>query len=111
VKLNNGVEMPVPGFGVFEIPADQTAQAVSDARETDYRSLDTARSYMNEEAVGSAIAASQVPASFGDGVRPASDALRRRHARSAISPRLFACGPARGLGVNSRLRSAGASRD
>jgi diketogulonate reductase-like aldo/keto reductase len=60
VRLNNGVEMPVLGFGVFQIPADQTAQAVLDALETGYRSLDTARSYMNEEAVGSAIAASDV---------------------------------------------------
>jgi 2,5-diketo-D-gluconate reductase A len=61
VKLNDGVEMPVLGFGVFQIPADQTAQAVIDALETGYRSLDTARSYMNEEAVGSGIAASDVP--------------------------------------------------
>jgi diketogulonate reductase-like aldo/keto reductase len=61
VKLNNGVDMPLLGFGVFQIPADQTAQAVIDALETGYRSLDTARSYMNEEAVGSAIAASDVP--------------------------------------------------
>ena len=42
VKLNNGVEMPVLGFGVFQIPADQTEQAVIDALETGYRSLDTA---------------------------------------------------------------------
>jgi 2,5-diketo-D-gluconate reductase A len=61
VKLNNGLEMPILGFGVFQIPADQTEQAVLDALETGYRSLDTARSYMNEEAVGSAIAASDVP--------------------------------------------------
>jgi 2,5-diketo-D-gluconate reductase A len=61
VKLNNGVDMPVLGFGVFQIPSDQTVQAVIDALETGYRSLDTARSYMNEEAVGSAIAAGDVP--------------------------------------------------
>lgn len=61
VKLNNSVEMPVLGFGVFQIPVDQTEQAVRDALATGYRSLDTARSYMNEEAVGSAIAASDVP--------------------------------------------------
>lgn len=61
VKLNNSVEMPVLGFGVFQIPLDQTEQAVRDALATGYRSLDTARSYMNEEAVGSAIAASDVP--------------------------------------------------
>ena len=53
MKLNNGVEMPILGFGVFQIPADETEQAVLGALETRYRSLDTARSYMNEEAVGS----------------------------------------------------------
>ncbi|MFN8187615.1 MAG: aldo/keto reductase [Gaiellales bacterium] len=61
VRLNNGVEMPVLGFGVFQISADQTEQAVLEALGTGYRSLDTARSYMNEAAVGSAIAASDVP--------------------------------------------------
>jgi 2,5-diketo-D-gluconate reductase A len=60
-KLSNGVEMPVLGFGVFQIPVDQTEQAVITALKTGYRSLDTARSYMNEEAVGRAIAASGVP--------------------------------------------------
>jgi 2,5-diketo-D-gluconate reductase A len=60
-KLSNGVEMPVLGFGVFQIPVDQTEQAVITALETGYRSLDTARSYMNEEALGKAIAASGVP--------------------------------------------------
>jgi 2,5-diketo-D-gluconate reductase A len=53
--------MPILGFGVFQIPADQTEQAVLGALETGYRSLDTARSYMNEEAVGNAIGAGDVP--------------------------------------------------
>lgn len=60
-KLSNGVEMPVLGFGVFQIPAEETEQAVVAALEAGYRSLDTARSYMNEEAVGRAIASSGVP--------------------------------------------------
>ena len=60
-KLTNGVEMPVLGFGVFQIPAEETERAVIAALETGYRSLDTARSYMNEEAVGRAIASSGVP--------------------------------------------------
>lgn len=59
-RLSNGVEMPVLGFGVFQIPEDQTEQAVIDAIEVGYRSLDTARSYMNEEPVGRAIASSGV---------------------------------------------------
>ena len=60
-KLSNGIEMPVLGFGVFQIPAEETEQAVIAALEAGYRSLDTARSYMNEEAVGRAIASSGVP--------------------------------------------------
>jgi 2,5-diketo-D-gluconate reductase A len=61
VILNNGVEMPVVGFGVFQIPAEQTEQAVSDAIEAGYRLLDTAEAYQNEEAVGRAIASSGIP--------------------------------------------------
>lgn len=62
VKLNNGIEMPMLGFGVFQIPdASQCEKAVSDALEAGYRLLDTAASYMNEEAVGNAIKKSAVP--------------------------------------------------
>lgn len=53
--LNNGVEMPILGFGVFQIPDDQTEQAVSDALAAGYRSFDTAAAYANEEPVGRAI--------------------------------------------------------
>jgi 2,5-diketo-D-gluconate reductase A len=61
IALNNGVEMPVLGFGVYQIPAEQTEQAVSDALAAGYRSLDTAAAYQNEEAVGRAIAAGGIP--------------------------------------------------
>jgi 2,5-diketo-D-gluconate reductase A len=61
VTLRNGVEMPIIGFGVFQIPGDQTQAAVEAALETGYRHLDTAASYGNEEAVGAAIAASGLP--------------------------------------------------
>lgn len=62
VTLNNGVEVPILGFGVFQIP-DATAceRAVSDALETGYRLIDTAASYLNEEAVGNAIKSSGIP--------------------------------------------------
>jgi 2,5-diketo-D-gluconate reductase A len=60
VTLNNGVEMPILGFGVFQIPDDQTEQAVSDALAAGYRSIDTAASYLNEEAVGRAIRSSGI---------------------------------------------------
>lgn len=60
VTLNNGVEMPILGFGVFQIPDADTEKVVTDAIATGYRLLDTAVSYGNEEAVGRAIAASGV---------------------------------------------------
>jgi 2,5-diketo-D-gluconate reductase A len=60
VTLNNGVAMPIVGFGVFQIPEDQTQAAVEAALEAGYRHLDTAASYGNEEAVGAAIAASGI---------------------------------------------------
>jgi 2,5-diketo-D-gluconate reductase A len=60
VTLNNGVEMPILGFGVFQIPDHQTEQAVSDALAVGYRSIDTAAAYMNEEAVGRAIRSSGI---------------------------------------------------
>ena len=61
VTLNNGVEMPIIGFGVYQIPADETEQAVADALAVGYRHIDTAAAYGNEEAVGRAIAASGIP--------------------------------------------------
>ena len=61
VKLNNGVEMPLEGFGVFQVPDPaQCEQAVLDAIASGYRLIDTAAVYMNEEAVGKAIAKSGV---------------------------------------------------
>ncbi|MCX5383451.1 aldo/keto reductase [Streptomyces sp. NBC_00083] len=61
VTLNNGVEMPLLGFGVYQIPAEDTERAVSEALATGYRLLDTAAAYGNEEAVGRAITSSGVP--------------------------------------------------
>lgn len=61
VKLNNGVEMPVLGFGVFQVTdLAECERSVIDAIETGYRLIDTAQSYMNEEAVGRAIKRSGV---------------------------------------------------
>lgn len=62
VKLNNGVEMPLEGFGVFQVadPA-QCEQAVLDAIASGYRLIDTAAAYMNEQAVGAAVSKCGVP--------------------------------------------------
>jgi diketogulonate reductase-like aldo/keto reductase len=61
VKLNNGVEMPILGFGVFQIPdAAECEKVVLEAIESGYRLIDTAASYMNETAVGNAIKKSRV---------------------------------------------------
>ena len=57
VKLNQGAEMPLEGFGVFQIPdAAQCEQVTYEAIQTGYRLIDTAAAYMNEEAVGKAVA-------------------------------------------------------
>jgi 2,5-diketo-D-gluconate reductase A len=61
VTLDNGVQMPILGFGVFQIPAEETERVVSEALAVGYRSLDTAASYGNELAVGHAIKASGIP--------------------------------------------------
>ena len=61
VILNNGVEIPILGFGVFQVPdLIECEKSVLDAIETGYRLIDTAASYMNESAVGSAIKKSGV---------------------------------------------------
>lgn len=56
--LNNGVTMPQLGFGVFQVPDDQTADVVTSAIEAGYRSIDTAAAYGNEAGVGRAVASS-----------------------------------------------------
>lgn len=62
VKLNNGVMMPLEGFGVFQIPdRDECERVVLDALEAGYRLIDTAAVYGNEEAVGAAIRKSGLP--------------------------------------------------
>ncbi|MCQ1946113.1 MULTISPECIES: aldo/keto reductase [unclassified Arthrobacter] len=55
VTLNNGVEMPILGFGVYQVPPDETEEAVTNALAAGYRSLDTAAAYQNEAAVGRAV--------------------------------------------------------
>jgi diketogulonate reductase-like aldo/keto reductase len=61
ITLNDGHTMPQLGFGVFQVPDDQTAEAVSRALEAGYRSIDTAAMYRNEGGVNAAIAQSGLP--------------------------------------------------
>lgn len=62
ITLNNGVEIPILGFGVFQVAdALECEKAVSEAIETGYRLIDTAASYLNEKAVGNALQKSNVP--------------------------------------------------
>lgn len=61
VKLSNGVEMPILGYGVYQVTKEECEQCVLDALEAGYRLIDTAQSYFNEEEVGSAIAKSGIP--------------------------------------------------
>jgi 2,5-diketo-D-gluconate reductase A len=61
ITLNNGVHMPQLGFGVYQVPDDETQKAVETALEAGYRSIDTAAVYGNERGVGRALAASGIP--------------------------------------------------
>lgn len=61
VQLSNGVGVPILGFGVYQVPPEDTERVVSDALATGYRHIDTAAAYGNEEGVGRAIAASGIP--------------------------------------------------
>lgn len=60
VTLNNGVKMPIVGFGVFMLQGEECENAVTEAIQSGYRLIDTAQAYYNEEAVGNAIAKSGV---------------------------------------------------
>jgi 2,5-diketo-D-gluconate reductase A len=61
VTLNNGVTIPQLGFGVFQVPPEETQRVVEDALAAGYRHIDTAAAYRNEAGVGAAIAASGIP--------------------------------------------------
>lgn len=61
VTLNNGVEMPILGFGVYQIPKEETKKCVLDAIKVGFRAIDTAQSYFNEAEVGEAIAECGIP--------------------------------------------------
>ena len=84
VSVNNGVEIPILGFGVFQITdATECERCVVDAIQTGYRHIDTAASYQNEEAVGRGIRHSGVAREESVHHHKALDSeqwLRRRHA-------------------------------
>lgn len=61
VRLNNGVMMPAVGYGVYQIPVEDTERCVSDALEVGYRMVDTASAYFNERQVGDALRRSGLP--------------------------------------------------
>lgn len=61
VTLNNGVKMPILGYGVYQVSNDECERCVLDAIEVGYRHIDTAQAYGNEEAVGNAISKCGVP--------------------------------------------------
>ena len=63
IQLNNGVEMPLLGYGLFQVPPQEAERCTRDALEVGYRLIDTAQAYQNEEGVGSAIAKSGIPRS------------------------------------------------
>ena len=60
IKLSNGIEMPLLGYGVFQVPPQEAEQCVNDALSVGYRLIDTAQAYYNEEGVGAAVAKSGI---------------------------------------------------
>lgn len=63
ITLNNGIGMPVLGYGVYQVKPEECERCVSDAIEIGYRSIDTAQAYQNEDGVGNAVEKSGVPRS------------------------------------------------
>lgn len=63
IRLSNGVEMPMIGYGVYQVDPDECERCVRDALEVGYRMIDTAQAYHNEEGVGAAVAKSGIPRS------------------------------------------------
>lgn len=61
LKLNNGIEMPIIGYGVFQVSPDECERCVTDALAAGYRMIDTAQAYNNEEGVGAAVQKSGIP--------------------------------------------------
>lgn len=61
VKLNNGIDMPILGYGVFQVSSEECERCVLDAISVGYRLIDTAQAYYNEEGVGNAVAKCGVP--------------------------------------------------
>lgn len=61
IQLFNGIQMPILGYGVFQVPPEEAERCVSDALAVGYRMIDTAQAYFNEEGVGAAIAKSGIP--------------------------------------------------
>src|SRR4051794_41937479 len=94
ITLNNGVEIPQLGFGVFQIPPDETAEATRTALEIGYRHIDTAEMYGNEAGVGEAVRQSGIPreevfvtSKLNNGLPPRDEALRAFHG-TPEAPRL-----------------------
>lgn len=61
VKLNNGIEMPILGYGVYQVDPAECERCISDALKVGYRMIDTAQAYHNEEGVGAAVKKSGIP--------------------------------------------------
>ena len=55
IQLNNGIDMPLLGYGLFQVPPQEAERCTTDALETGYRLIDTAQAYGNEEGVGNAL--------------------------------------------------------
>lgn len=85
VTLANGVEMPILGYGVYQVGKDECERCVTDALAVGYRSLDTAQAYFNEEEVGAAIEKSGVARGHLPDHQGVGGALRLRGGKSVCT--------------------------
>ena len=82
VTLSNGVKVPQLGFGVFQIPPQNTKKAVDDAISAGYRHFDTAQAYYNESDVGQAIADSGISLPLKYGIHITAMKMLKKHVRN-----------------------------
>ena len=87
VKLNNGIEMPQMGYGVYQVSPAECERCVSDALSVGYRMIDTAQAYHNEEGVGNAVRKSGIDRKSS----PTSDGLHRPDATASAFLRPLRC--------------------
>ena len=88
ITLNNGVEMPMLGYGVYQVEPAECERCVTDAIEVGYRSIDTAQAYRNEEGVGAAVARCRLDPALAAELQPCRAPPVEEHPALARRPQV-----------------------